>query len=254
VEAQMDVSVIIPTTGQRSDMLLRAVSSVLEQTRSCTQVVVVVDGSLNAAQSVRDALPPVVEVVHTHGETPLGVSAARNLGAQEARSSLLAFLDDDDWWLPEHLERNAHSDATLSLGSFLKLNRAGELQAEKRPPATLHPRHFLVCNPGLRGSNLLVSRDFYLEMGGFSVDLPVLNDLDFGIRAAAQGALTYRRDLTPTVVFNNHTGPRLTYGPNVTAGVQLFWARHQHRMTQLDRDRFKERAYTMWGLTIQEPL
>lgn len=96
------VSVIIPTT-RRPKLLMRALASVLGQTHGELEVIVVVDGpnpeTLAALEGVVD---PRVRVLQN--QESLGPGMARNLGAGQARGEWIAFLDDDDEWLPLKLE------------------------------------------------------------------------------------------------------------------------------------------------------
>ncbi|WP_076860627.1 glycosyltransferase family 2 protein [Bradyrhizobium mercantei] len=99
----MLVSVVIPTLD-RPRLLLRAIDSVLRQTHQDIEVIVVVDRPsgdiISAIQSVND--PRVRLVVNSYSLTAGG---ARNTGADHATGEWIAFLDDDDEWLPNKLER-----------------------------------------------------------------------------------------------------------------------------------------------------
>jgi glycosyltransferase involved in cell wall biosynthesis len=85
-------------------LLLRAIDSVLRQTHQETEIIVVVDrpdpDTDAAVRSVND--PRLRIVVNPH---PLTAAAARNVGADHATGEWIAFLDDDDEWLPNKLER-----------------------------------------------------------------------------------------------------------------------------------------------------
>jgi glycosyltransferase involved in cell wall biosynthesis len=98
-----DVSVVIPTLG-RPRLLSRALNSVLAQTYRDFEVVVVVDGPDEETVAALRALsdPRVRVLVNPRSLTAAG---ARNLGAEHARGEWIAFLDDDDEWLPHKLER-----------------------------------------------------------------------------------------------------------------------------------------------------
>jgi glycosyltransferase involved in cell wall biosynthesis len=99
----MLVSVIVPTLD-RPKLLLRAIDSVLRQTHQEIEVIVVVDkpdqDTASAVQSVGD--PRLQLIVNPYSLTAAG---ARNAGADHARGEWIAFLDDDDEWLPNKLER-----------------------------------------------------------------------------------------------------------------------------------------------------
>jgi glycosyltransferase involved in cell wall biosynthesis len=85
-------------------LLLRAIDSVLSQTHQQIEVIVVVDrpnqDTLSAVQSVND--PRVRLIVNPYSPT---AGDARNAGVDQARGEWISFLDDDDEWLPNKLER-----------------------------------------------------------------------------------------------------------------------------------------------------
>ncbi len=97
------ISVVIPTL-RRPELLLRALRSVFAQTFSPTDVVVVVDGpdpdTVAMLQSIAD---PRLKVIVN--ERSLTAAGARNAGVAHAKGEWIAFLDDDDEWLPHKLER-----------------------------------------------------------------------------------------------------------------------------------------------------
>ena len=99
----MLVSVIIPTLN-RPKLLLRAIDSVLRQTHREIEIIVVVDrpdpDTVSAVRSVDD--PRLQLIVNPYSMTAAG---ARNAGADHATGEWIAFLDDDDEWLPNKLER-----------------------------------------------------------------------------------------------------------------------------------------------------
>jgi glycosyltransferase involved in cell wall biosynthesis len=96
------VTVVIPTFG-RPDLVLEAVRSVLGQTMNDLEVVVVADGPEEAtAEALRDIPDPRLRLISLPVNS--GPSTARNAGVAAARGAWVAFLDDDDLWLPRKLE------------------------------------------------------------------------------------------------------------------------------------------------------
>src|SRR2546423_1301286 len=99
----LDVTVVIPMYNA-APTILRALESVLAQTAPPTKIVVADDCSTDdSADIVRGANLPMVTLVATDKNG--GIAVARNRGAREAGSEWLAFLDADDRWAPEFLER-----------------------------------------------------------------------------------------------------------------------------------------------------
>jgi glycosyltransferase involved in cell wall biosynthesis len=94
--------VVIPTY-QRPDLVTRAVGSALSQTLGAIEVIVVVDGGGSATSDALNAIDDPRLFVHVPGAR-LGNADARNAGVSLARAPWIAFLDDDDEWLPEKLE------------------------------------------------------------------------------------------------------------------------------------------------------
>lgn len=95
------VSVVIPTT-RRHDLVQRAISSVISQTISDFEIIVVVDGPNPATEAALGALTDDrIRVVVN--ERSLGPGGARNRGGALARGHWIAFLDDDDAYLPDML-------------------------------------------------------------------------------------------------------------------------------------------------------
>lgn len=100
-DAGCEVGVVIPTVGR--DTLYRGVRSALDQTLPPAVVVVVVDGPLELLAP--DALPDDERVRVVENAPARGPGAARNTGVRKAGTPLVAFLDDDDYWVPTKLAR-----------------------------------------------------------------------------------------------------------------------------------------------------
>jgi hypothetical protein len=192
------VSVVVPT-HDRPDLLVRAVRSALAQTVSDLEVVVVDDGSTVAVQVDDDRVR-----VLRH-DAPRGAPAARNTGVAASRGDLIAFLDDDDEWLPDKLARQlavleARPDVVL-VGCHH--NEAG---AAYRGPTW--------CTADqLRWSNFLGSTSFVVVRRSavdewFDPDLPTCQDWDLWLRAVGDGEAV----IVPEVLVRYTTtgGDRLT--------------------------------------------
>jgi len=99
----MIVSVVIPTLN-RSDLVLRAIHSALSQTYNDIEVIVVIDGpddrTVQCLGQISDKRVRVLPV-----SKKIGGAEARNIGIRAANGHWIAFLDDDDEWLPEKIEK-----------------------------------------------------------------------------------------------------------------------------------------------------
>ncbi len=95
------VSVLIPTYN-REAYICMAVESVLRQTLKPFEIMVIDDGSTDHTENVLEPFFGQIKYLKTDH---IGVSEARNLGLKEAGGDFIAFLDSDDEWLPEKLQR-----------------------------------------------------------------------------------------------------------------------------------------------------
>lgn len=97
------VSVIVPTYN-RPDMLRKALMSVLSQTYQNIEIIVVNDAGMDV-QEVVDSLNTAGKIVYIQHEENRGLPAARNTGIKRATGKYIAYLDDDDIYYPNHLEK-----------------------------------------------------------------------------------------------------------------------------------------------------
>jgi glycosyltransferase involved in cell wall biosynthesis len=187
------VSAVIPTRG-RPEMVTRAVRSALAQSLRALEVIVVVDGpdpeTEAALARIGDARLRVVR-----NERTVGGSETRNIGARAARGGWVAFLDDDDEWLPEKLARQLQAAAAGSgrvIVSCRLIARSphGDSVWPRRLPAPgqsvgdyLFIRRSLFQGEALlQTSTLMAPRDLLLEVP-FTPGLRKHQDWDWLLRA-----------------------------------------------------------------------
>src|SRR5438093_13378260 len=95
------VSVIMPAYNV-AWCIGRAIDSVRAQGFRARELIVVNDGSTDGTRTVLESYGGAIKVID---QTNRGMSAARNAGIRKARGTYVAFLDADDWWLPEKLSQ-----------------------------------------------------------------------------------------------------------------------------------------------------
>lgn len=96
----MPAATVVIATYERRELVRRAVESVLAQTRPDFELVVVDDSSTDGTAEHLVGLDPRLVV---RRQPHVGVAAARNAGVRRGAAPVIAFLDSDDCWLPEHL-------------------------------------------------------------------------------------------------------------------------------------------------------
>jgi glycosyltransferase involved in cell wall biosynthesis len=175
-----EITIVIPTLG-RSRFLGEAVESALDEDPA--EVLVVSDGAGNLAAPGARVLP----IEH------VGRSVARNRGVAEAKTELVAFLDDDDLVVPGRLARQVEAlgRAPLTFGRVTVVDGDGRPRAdwnvllERRFPANpVGAAEVLARQTPIYTSAILVRRDAFLEAGGYDPALDAYEDLDLYLRLA----------------------------------------------------------------------
>ncbi|QNI32688.1 glycosyltransferase family 2 protein [Alloacidobacterium dinghuense] len=191
------VSVVIPTC-KRPHLVARAVESALRQSYSPIEVLVVVDGpdveTARALGGIEDARLRVIVL-----EENVGGSDARNLGVREACGEWVAFLDDDDQWMPEKIEKQVDAawDVLLRHPVISSRLRAYGPDGDQVLPRRLYATgenmgEYLFCRDSffygdgmLQTSTLLAKRSLLCEVP-FVSGLKRHQDWDWLLRVAAR--------------------------------------------------------------------
>ncbi len=187
------VSVVIPAYNAQG-CVGGAIRSVLAQTHPVREIIVVDDGSQDATASVVRGFAAPVRYLH---QPNAGVSAARNRGVREASGDWVAFLDADDHWLPEKLDRQMELLQTRPdlhwCGCRPAYVKDGEpapaeipvpLKAFLRAPAAVPFFESLRQGLVFQTSGVVVRRTVLQETGGFDESLRVNEDRDLWWRIA----------------------------------------------------------------------
>lgn len=183
------VSVIIPTFN-RARKVARAVSSVLEQTVSHTEIVVVDDGSTDdTAQALAPFHDRITFIAHPRNR---GVSSARNTGIRASRGSMIAFLDSDDRWLPEKLSTQTaffrrHPEAVICQTDEIWIRNGRRVNPGKRhlkPSGDIFEASLERCL--VSPSAVMLKRSLVEEVGYFDEDLPACEDYDLWLRISCR--------------------------------------------------------------------
>ena len=199
----MKVSAIIPTYN-RAYIVLEAVESVLGQTYRDFEIVVVDDGSTdNTAEIVRGIGDPRIRYI-TH-EKNKGCSAAYNSGIAAARGDLVGFLDSDDRWKPDYLERQVgfferHPEvdavftdtevrfSTWQAPSLISLMQAFPKLLKGHPDSeevVLSSREMYLClleEVPIKPSAVVVKRELFRRAGTFDEAWPSGTDWELFLR------------------------------------------------------------------------
>ena len=182
------VSVIIPTYN-RAQMLRQAVESVLEQDYPCTEILVIDDGSVDDTPMV---LADYEDRIRFFRQENTGVSAARNLGIRASRGELIAFLDSDDYWLPEKLTTQVdwflrHPEAMICQTEEIWIRngrRVNPRQKHRKRAGDIFIASLSLCL--VSPSAVMLRRNLLDETGLFDPALPACEDYDLWLRVSSR--------------------------------------------------------------------
>lgn len=207
------VSVVIPTRN-RATRVTAAIASVEQQTWPSWELIVVDDGSGDDTPAVLAAIAERNERVRVvrHDESQ-GGSAARNHGIDVARGDVLAFLDDDDEWLPTKLAEqieylDAHPDVA-AVSCWHAIDDGDPLgPALFRGPTSVTRRDLYWDNFLGSASFCMLRRDAFVHEPRFDVTLPSAQDWDVWLQCATQGRVA----VVPQVLcrYSAHGDARIT--------------------------------------------
>ncbi len=186
------VSVIIPSYN-RAMFLERAIVSVLKQTRLCSELIIVDDGSTDDTRAlVSHLMSSTRQSIRLIYQKNRGPAAARNAGVRAAQFPYLAFLDSDDHWYKDKLARHyqvlaGHPDYLISHTREKWLRRGAHLNQKKKhipPHGDIFERCLKLCVVGM--STVMMKKELFDSVGLFDESLPCCEDYDLWLRVSCR--------------------------------------------------------------------
>lgn len=225
------VSVIIPTFS-RPKFLPRAIESVLAQDYDNIEIIIVDDngiGTDNQLYTERLVLPYIInrQIIYLKHHHNMNASAARNTGLTYSRGDYIAFLDDDDEFLPSKIrlqvQKLDHSNHDIG-GCYCNwIWKKGDKVIKKNrhvEEGNLADKMLLLENVICGGSSLLLKREVCIELNGFDETFYRHQDWEFLIRYFRKYLLL----VVDEIVLIIHVEDRVfTHDPDVGAKLRLYY-------------------------------
>ena len=230
-----EISVIIPTYN-RCDLLKRAINSVIKQTITPKEIIIVDNGSTDQTYQMVSSLFPEINYFI---EKKRGVSAARNKGILESKSKWIAFLDSDDAWKPTKLEKQMeysvfnqdkyriiHTDETW----YRNKKFLNQLKKHKKSGGNIFKNSLQLCC--ISPSSVVLKKQIFDDYGLFDENLEVCEDYDMWIRITSKEEVGFLD--SPLV---------LKYGGHSDQLSKKFWGMDRFRIEALEKN-LKNKCFT----------
>jgi glycosyltransferase involved in cell wall biosynthesis len=206
------VSIVIPTHKNRAGMLEAAIKSILEQTYKDWEAIIVANGCTDNIADIVEGYLTDPRFKFINIREPIGGAKARNIGMDESKGEYLAFLDDDDEWLPEKLERQVEflttkKAAIISCSYYIYKDDVfcGSFKMKK------HVRMADMLFENMLGSySFCITKRAYSDGCRINEKLDACQDWDLWVKIMAKTKLDSYSIRTPLVRYHEHSKPRLT--------------------------------------------
>ena len=226
------VSVVLPT-HDRADRVGAAVASAQRQTWEGLELVVVDDASTDATPGVLEGLAAGDDRVRVlRNDRALGPAGARNTGLDAASGDVVAFLDDDDEWAPEKVERQlaflrTYPDVGL-VACWYDIVRPGAGRPIAHRGVLRCDEHDLLWDDFVGGASVAAwRRDAFPTEPRFDPDLPTCEDWDAWLSCARHaGVATVAQPLCRYLVHDAHA----SHDAALAEGRRRFVAKHRAAM------------------------
>lgn len=186
------VSVIIPTY-KRSESLPRAIRSVINQTYEPIEIIIVDDNDGNnefriSTKSIVEKEFKTQNIIYLEHEKNKGLPAARNTGIRISKGKYIAFLDDDDEWLPQKIEkqvalfRKLPDDVGVVGCGWNLIDSVYHYREEKRPNHKGDLRKILALNHFSPPSMVIIKKIYLEKVNGFDESYKSKEDIELYYR------------------------------------------------------------------------
>ncbi len=251
------VSVVIPTYNC-APYIGRAVKSAIDQTYQDWEIIVIDDGSTDNTCQV---LAPYLDLIQYIYQENQGAAIARNHGCELAKGEFLAFLDADDFFMPEKLQKQV---ACFDADPTLDLVQTGWLMVGKKDegiygvqPWQSTPKldlETLILYKSVFLSAIMMRRKLWEHLGGFDPRFSTTEDLDFVLRLALKGCKSVWLQEVLTC-YRQHDNNLMSSGSQIIKNMEIvmeqFFARRdlpQHIRNLKRTERYKSLVWIAWRM------
>ncbi len=273
------ISVIITTYKRPAEIVARALESVLRQTCPASEIIVVDDspadfpGRDDVADLIRQkSFAYEKEIRYIRHDVNRGACAARNTGLRHAGCDFVAFLDDDDEWLPEKLEKQVslmqrENVALVYCDANVQNDKTGERFRRGQKCCRGNVFDELILQNFIGSTSYpLIRKSALEEIGGFDESLQSGQDFDVWLRIAQKYPVDYVDE--PLVIYHWHEGEQITKNPRkrlagltainrkhaayLAAHPGAYWERYSKLIPFYVACRMRGKALAVWFACVRK--
>ena len=268
------VTVVMTTCKRSVETVTRAVLSVTVQTYKDWELIVI-DDSPNTFEYREEVKKHVLsatqgyQVTYIFNSENRGACFSRNIGLNLAKGEYIAFLDDDDEWLPEKLQeqidafKKADADTAMIYGPFFRIDE----QTGRKSLVQLKQRSGYIFSELLQEGNFIggmsmpmIKTESVRNTNGFDNDLQSAQDYDLWLRISQKYRIEYLS--SPLVLYYVHKGEQITGNPSkkiqglerinekyrelINSNPELWYKRHMIIIPYYAANREIKKAFATW--------
>ena len=229
IKNNKSISAII-ITKDRPKYFLKAIRSVLNQSNKVNEIIVVDNGKKKPKFDFK-------KIKYIKTSYAIGSSRARNIGIKNSKCNYCAFLDDDDAWDNNYIKisKKYLNDNVILVGKIYSMeskkiirNKSNLIKIDKSL------ENFFIKNPGIIGTNLIISKKILKHVKGFDKYLPLGQDKAIVIESIFRGYNVLRTNAK--IFFNEKTlGKRNTDLLKYIVGKIIFYKKYRKKMNFLNK-------------------
>lgn len=235
------VSIYIPTHN-RVELLQKAIDSVLSQTYTNWEVIVVNDASTDSTSDYLETISSSdSRIRYFNNETPMGACYSRNLAINHATGKFVTGLDDDDMFTEDRLQIfiDSYDDSYAFLSADWRVFPFSLIKDVKRKLIYKHGKIDLVTllDKNHIGNQVFIEKEKLIAVGGFDESLPAWQDYDLWVRLVKKyGASLKLKNETQLILVDNSI-TRITNSPKRVKGVEAFLERNKDILSNKQKHR-----------------
>ncbi len=274
------VTVVLTTCKRAPEIVKRAVLSILAQTYHNWELIIVDDSpqEYEYRTEIKELVISIVpsnKLLFIQNSINKGACYSRNIGLNSAKGEYIAYIDDDDEWLPEKLEKQvcalklSSTNVALVYGSYFSVyeqNSRREL-IELKDVSGMKFRDLLYMGNQIGGMSMpLLRTQCVLAVGGFDELMQSSQDSDLWLRILNQYDIKYIN--IPLVLYHIHDGERIGTNPQkkiqgierinekykeyLENDTELWWKRHSILLPLFVKNKEKNKAYSVWWKCVKK--